>query len=76
MGRLFLEYLSGRQIYVCLNCNTHLVDKNDLFSKVMKVLKSVEFPWENRESLSIQQSVNWFCQAIEQMYLWGLKKKK
>lgn len=37
MGRLFLEYLDGDKVYCCKKCQTHLVDKGELVSKVGKL---------------------------------------
>jgi len=34
MPRLFLEYLSSKQLYQCKKCNNHYVDRKDLISKV------------------------------------------
>lgn len=34
MGRLFLEYLEGNNIYTCSTCNIHLTSYNELISKV------------------------------------------
>ena len=43
MGRLFLEYLNSKNYYVCFTCNTHLVDKSELTSKVTCSLKLQNF---------------------------------
>lgn len=34
MGRIFLEYLTGKRIFVCKECEAHLADKADLISTV------------------------------------------
>lgn len=34
MGRLFVEYLDGDKVYSCKKCKMHLVDKDQLISKV------------------------------------------
>ena len=38
MGRIFLEYLTGKRIFVCKECEAHLVDKVDLISTVSSLL--------------------------------------
>jgi len=30
MGRLFKEYLSDERVFICAQCNTHLISKNDV----------------------------------------------
>ena len=37
MGKLFLEYLSCNNIYICSSCKTHLTSYNDLISKVIQI---------------------------------------
>ncbi len=34
MGRLYLEYLEGNNIYSCGTCGVHLTSYNELISKV------------------------------------------
>lgn len=38
MGRIFLEYLGGEQVYVCMACHAHIVDREELISKVSHLL--------------------------------------
>lgn len=35
MGRLYLEYLEGNNIYTCNTCSIHLTSYNELISKVI-----------------------------------------
>ena len=35
MGRLYLEYLEGNNIYTCSTCSLHLTSYNELISKVI-----------------------------------------
>ncbi len=34
MGRFYLDYLEGNNIFTCKICNTHLASYNELISKV------------------------------------------
>jgi len=33
MGRLFLNYLNGKRIYICTSCESHLTNYDDIVSK-------------------------------------------
>jgi len=34
MGKLYLDFLDGNNLYICANCRTHLSSYNELISKV------------------------------------------
>lgn len=36
MGRIFIDYLEGSNIYVCQTCGTHLTSYNELISKAFR----------------------------------------
>ena len=59
MGRVYIEYFEGSQFYFCMDCKTHLTNKDELFSKVtFNISKLVELSREVREGLLVQQSVS------------------
>lgn len=46
MGKLYIQYFEGNNIYGCKNCDIHLTSYNELISKVLKNKKN--FPKKNK----------------------------
>ena len=79
MGRLYIEYLDSRHVYTCTNCHTHLVDAENLISKVkLDFLMFKELSWKDRQGLLILErvSINQQTLNIGSMYIWDLNHRK
>jgi len=82
MGKLFLEYLSCNNIYVCSTCKVHLTSYNDLISKAFRgrggkaylfnnVVNTCSGPKEERLLLSGMHVVcDIFCKGCNAVVGW------
>mmetsp|Transcript_17291 Transcript_17291/g.1542 ORF Transcript_17291/g.1542 Transcript_17291/m.1542 type:complete len:92 (-) Transcript_17291:152-427(-) len=61
MGRLYLEYLEGNNIYTCNTCSIHLTSYNELISKA--------FRGKNGKAYLFNNVVNVCCGAKEDRVL-------
>eukprot|EP00826_Nyctotherus_ovalis_P026626 TRINITY_DN2078_c0_g3_i4.p1 TRINITY_DN2078_c0_g3~~TRINITY_DN2078_c0_g3_i4.p1 ORF type:complete len:101 (-),score=18.94 TRINITY_DN2078_c0_g3_i4:245-547(-) len=75
MGRLFVNYLDAKKIYVCTQCRTHLANCSDIISRTFQARHGRAYLMNNVYFIADGDRINAYLGPVEEkMLLTGMHK--